>query len=357
MKIHEDQLIERIRRRIPSAPGATLRVGIGDDAAVVRPSRGKEWVLTVDQFIEGVHFLGSAHPPEVVGYKALARATSDLAAMGALPRLFLLSIALPAHRYAPVGKTRTGSWLDEMLKGMAKAARRFDLRLAGGDTARSSSTAPASGSDRGPDRAKVAMQITVLGEVEAGRAVRRRGARPGDAIFVTGQLGAAQLGLELVLRGLHRQRRWQRLLIPHYYPVIHIELGRWLVRRRLASAMMDLSDGLSTDLARLCRASGVGACIYRQSLPCVTLPPQLHLRGCDPLKLGLHGGEDYGLLFTVPKRLVRRIPRDTNYHFNHDGTRLTRIGEIVRGRAIKLVGADGQVSPLEPRGWDHFRAS
>src|SRR5258708_1134966 len=133
--IREDQLIDRIRRRIPSAIGGTLRVGIGDDAAIIRPSPGKEWVITTDQFIEGVHFLGNSHPPEVVGYKALARPTSDVGGMGARPRLFLLSIALAARR--------SEAWLSEMLRGMAKAARRFDVRLAGGDTARAASPARA----------------------------------------------------------------------------------------------------------------------------------------------------------------------------------------------------------------------
>ena len=227
-----------------------------------------------------------------------------------------------------------------MLNGMAKAARRFELRLAGGDTARTAL----------PDGG-MALHLTVLGEVEAGRAVLRSGARPGDAIFVAGPLGAAQLGLELVLRGLHRERQWRRLLVPHYYPVIHIELGRWLAQRRLASAMMDLSDGLSTDLARLCRASGVGARLEQSSLPLIRVPKELQSRlgEWDSLTLGLHGGEDYGLLFTVPKRLVARIPRI--FH----GTRLTRIGGMVRGRGVKLVAADGKAAALEARGWDHFQ--
>ncbi len=341
MTNREDQAIERIRRRIPSLPGGVLRVGIGDDAAVVRPSPGSEWVLTCDQFIEGVHFLGNSHPPEVVGYKALARATSDLAAMGAQPRLFLLSMALPSGR--------SGAWLVAMLKGMAMAGGRFGVRLAGGDPAPTS-----------PPDGKVALHLTVLGEMTAGREaprpILRSGARPGDAIFVagplapTGWLGAAQLGLELVLRGMHRERRWRRLLTPHYYPVIHIALGRWLAQRRLASAMMDLSDGLSTDLDRLCRASGVGARLQQERLPLVAVPKELQSRlGCDALSLGLHGGEDYGLLFTVPKRLVGRIPQKL---YN---ARLARIGEIVRGRGVKLIAAGGKASPLEPRGWDHFQ--
>jgi thiamine-monophosphate kinase len=331
----EEQLIERIRRRVPSLARGALLAGIGDDAAVIRPARGMDWVLTCDQFIEGVHFLANVHAPEVVGHKALARATSDIAAMGARPRFFLLSMTLPA--------TRAGRWLDQMLAGMARAARQFGLTLAGGDTAR-----PASSSFAQRPAGSAALSITVLGEIKAGHAVLRSGARPGDTIFVTGRLGAAQLGLELVLRRMHRQRRWRSSLKPHYYPKIHIELGQWLARRRLVSAMMDLSDGLSTDLDRLCRASEAGARIDQAKIPCVAVPQPLRVK-LDPLALALHGGEDYGLLFTVPKRLVSRIPRKLF------GTRITPIGEIVRGRGVELVAADGRAVMLEPRGWDHFR--
>jgi len=326
----EDQMIERIRRRLPKPARGLLKIGIGDDAAVLQPSAGTELILTCDQFVEGVHFVGDIHPPEVVGRKALARATSDIAAMGARPRLFLLSLTLPADR--------AGRWLDRMVSGMAQAARQFRLALAGGDTAR-----PAPGG-------KTAMSITVLGEAKEGQAVLRSGARPGDAIFVTGRLGAAQLGLELVLHRMHRQKRWARLLLPHFSPKIQIDAGQWLAQKRLASAMMDLSDGLSTDLDRLCRASGVGARVYRDKLPYIAIPLALR-KDLDPLALALHGGEDYALLFTVPKRHIPRIPR-TLY-----GSRITRIGEIARGRGVWLVGVDGIAAPLVRRGWDHFASS
>jgi thiamine-monophosphate kinase len=353
----EDELIERIRRRMPSLAGGLLRAGIGDDAAVFRPTPGTDWILTCDQFIDGVHFLADVHPPEVVGHKALARATSDIAAMGGRPRLFLLSMTLPVNR--------TGRWLDQVLAGMARAAHRFGLMLAGGDTARQAS------SSLQTPAGQAAFSVTVLGELKARHAVLRSGARPGDTVFVTGRLGAAQLGLELVLRRMHRQKRWRRLLMPHYYPKIHIDLGQWLARRRLVSAMMDLSDGLSTDLDRLCRASGAGARIHEQKIPCVAVPSALRAQfdslkiksgspktkfdslrvSLDPLALALHGGEDYGLLFTAPRRSLSRIPRALF------GTRITPIGEIVRGRGVQLVAANGRAALLEPRGWDHFRPS
>ncbi len=328
----EDDLIQRILRRIPSraalARSAGLRIGAGDDAAVLRPSRGAEWVLTCDSFLENVHFLAPIHPSQVVGYKALARATSDLAAMGALPRLFLLNLALPSQRAA--------TWLGGLLTGMARAAHRFGLVLAGGDLAQN---------------ATIGVNITVLGEVAPGRAVLRSGARPGDLLYVSGRLGAAQLGLELILHGMHRDRRWQPLLRPHLYPPLRLALGQWFAREQVATAMMDTSDGLSTDLQRLCRASGVGARLWAECFPVVRVPPALRERGFDPLELALHGGEDYELLFTVPRRLSQRIPAA------YRGVSLTRIGEIVRGRAMLLIGPEGRATSLEARGWDHFRAS
>ncbi len=321
-------MLARIIRALPSRAGAGLRIGIGDDAAVLRPGRGLEWAISSDALIEDVHFLASRQPPEAVGYKALARATSDLAAMGARPRYFLLNLALP--------RERTGRWLDACLRGMGRAARRFGMRLAGGDTARSRA---------------IALNLTVLGEIAPGRAVLRSGARAGDLIFVTGKLGAAQLGLEIVLRGLARSARWRKYLAAHYYPEPPVALGQWLARRALASAMMDLSDGLSTDLTRLCMASGVGARIAAERLPVVEVPATLGLGGgIDAPRLALHGGEDYQLLFTVPAPVARRIPA------RRDGVGITEIGEIVRGRGIELCTDDGGSTRVTAGGWDHFEA-
>jgi thiamine-monophosphate kinase len=329
----EDQLIERIAagigrsRRLGghSSKGPGLVVGLGDDACVLRASRGQEWVASCDAFLEDIHFIRRLHAPATVGYKALARATSDLAAMGAVPRCFLLGLALPARL--------TGGWLDGFVGGMARAARKFGMELAGGDTSRTDA---------------IAINITVFGEVRTGRAILRSGAHPGDRIFVTGHLGAAQLGLEIVLRGLSRRASLHRYLAPHLLPDPPIALGRWLARRELASATMDLSDGLSTDLDRLCRASGVGARIQEASLPAVRVPDSLRRRGIDALELARDGGEDYQLLFTVPARAAHRIPRQ------RDGVRITEIGEIIRGRGVSVISVDGASAPLLPRGWDHF---
>ncbi|MCL6480135.1 MAG: thiamine-phosphate kinase [Firmicutes bacterium] len=322
----EADIIARIARKVPSRPSAALPLSIGDDAALLRPPKGKHWVLTCDAFAEDVHFLARAQPAAAVGYKALARAVSDLAAMGATPRVFLLTLGLPAHR--------TGAWLDAFLRGLARAARAYDLVLAGGDTFRSSA---------------VFVTITVIGEIAVGHAIQRSGARPGDRIYLSGVAGAAELGLQLILRGLDRSRRWKTLLRAHFFPEPRLKLGSWLAKHRLASAMLDTSDGLSTDLDHLCRASGTGARIFATRLPVVAVPAELRRQGFDPLHLALHGAEDYELLFTVPRHLVRKLPT------RFGGVPLTCIGEITEPPQLLLVDENGALGPLPPAGWDHFR--
>lgn len=304
-------------------------MGIGHDAAVIRP-RGRDWVITCDQFLEGVHFLADKHPPDSVGYKALARATSDVVAMAAQPRFFMLSLALPAKR--------TGAWLAAVLAGMAQASRRLGLRLIGGDTARTPN-----------ENGRVALNLTVLGELVRGRAIGRAGAKPGDGIYVTGVLGQAQLGLELLLRAKTRTAQNRKLLARHFYPVLPLDFALWLGRNQVPTAMMDISDGLSTDLTRLCQASGVGARIFSDRLPAVAVPESIQKRpNLHALALALHGGEDYGLLFTAHRRMASRIP------LVFGKTHITRIGEIVAGSGVKLVDTNGKESVLLPGGWDPF---
>jgi thiamine-monophosphate kinase len=328
----EDQLVERIGRKVPSIVGhgasRVLRLGIGDDSAILSPGGGSDWVLSCDAFLEGVHFLAKVHPPDSVGYKSLVRAASDLVAMGASPRYLVMTLALPA--------SRIGTWLDGFLAGMARAARYLGMRLIGGDTTKSGS---------------VSISITVLGEVPRGRALRRSGARPGDLIYVTGKLGRAQLGLELVRANLARRSGLQDVLRQHLYPRIPMKLGEWLAGSQIASAMMDISDGLSTDLTRLCAASRVGARIEAQHVPRVSIPAGLFrgARRMDPLQMALHGGDDYGLLIAVPRRRVNRLQRAPDF------SSLTCIGEITPGRRILLVNDNGSTTALEAHGWDPFR--
>jgi thiamine-monophosphate kinase len=292
----------------------------------MRPREGAEWVLSTDAFLENVHFLLRVHPPEVVGYKALARATSDLAAMGARPRYFLLSLALPP--------SCTGKWFDRFLEGMSRAARSFGLVLAGGDTTRNR---------------LAAINLTVIGEVAPGQAVLRSGARPGNLICVSGILGEAELGLRLLQRGWDKRKKWKRLLRKHFYPEPRLALGEWLAKNGRATAMIDTSDGLSTDLAHLCEASGVGARVWANRIPQVAVPSAMRKLGLDPLKLALDGGEDYELLFTVSKRTSRRLPRVVR------GIPVTVIGEITRERHILLMDDAGRTKALPAQGWDPFR--
>ena len=306
--------------------GSGVRLGIGDDAALFKVKSGFDQILTCDWFLEGSHFLRDKHPPEAVGWKCLARAVSDVAAMGGIPRCFLLSLALPA--------SHTGSWLDQFLGGLRQAAKRFECVLAGGDTTR---------------RQDILINVTVVGEVRIGRAVLRSGARPGDVLFVSDRLGEAELGLRLIRNSNRQANGRDPILGKHLYPEPRLALGRWLAESRLASAMMDLSDGLSTDLQRLCAASRVGARIETEKIPSVRLPK--HGRGgiMVPLELALHGGDDYELLFTVPRGKVKRIPHSQN------GTRLTPIGEITEEKTLLLVDSAGREAPLPNQGWDPFR--
>lgn len=350
--LSENSLLAKIARgvRSPSAgkiphamagAASRLALGIGDDAALFRPTRGCETVLTCDWFLEGTHFLRDKHPADAVGWKCLARAVSDIAAMGGTPRCFLLSLALP--------DSSTDSWLDAFLRGLRRAAKHFDCMLAGGDTTK---------------RHEILINVTVIGEVPAGRALRRDGARPGDLLYVSGSLGEAERGLQLLRsrkkimsRDSHNRSPKDPRLQKHLYPKPRLALGEWLGKKHIATAAMDLSDGLSSDLPRLCAASGVGARIDAAKLPvpAISLGTRAmrhhakRARGDDAILLALHGGDDYELLFTVPKSKELQVPP------SFQGVPLTAIGEITSSRKILLVGAGQNPSLLKPGGWDPFR--
>src|SRR5258708_4904986 len=264
--------------REPADDHSTLKVEMGDDAALFAQRRGYERILTGDGFWEGTHSFGDKHPGEAVGWKCFARAVSDIAAMGGQPRCFLLSLALP--------QTCTGHWLDEFLRGLRQAARKYCCFLAGGDTTR---------------RKEILINVTVVGEVREGQAVLRSGARPGDVIFVSGRLGGAELGLRLLRSAKAVANKRIAAVKKHLYPEPRLALGRWLADECLANAMMDLSDGLSSDLPRLCAASGVGASIEEAKLPIVPTAANKRTQRFDGLQLALDGGDDYELLFAVPR--------------------------------------------------------
>ena len=316
------QWLQAFSRRQP--PGLVL--GIGDDAALVRVARGRELILTTDLSIEGVHFLAGLHPPRSVGHRALARGLSDIAAMGGTPRYALLSLAL--SRQAPPG------WLDGFYEGARSLARRVGVEIIGGDT----SVVPR----------QSLVDVVVVGEIPAGVALRRSGARPGDRIFVSGRLGQSALGLQMLKSGASAKSP-QPAVRAHLYPEPRTALGRFLSQRRLASALMDLSDGLSSDLTRLCQASGVGAVVEAARIPKPVATPRAKLTTARALDLALNGGEDYELLFTVPAPKLKRVPGKFRR------LPLTCIGEIRRTKGVSLILSDGTSRQLAPGGWDHFR--
>jgi thiamine-monophosphate kinase len=313
--LNEKQLIERIRRKAGRL-GARVEVGIGDDCAVLRLPAGHETLVTTDFSLEGVHFRREWHPADSVGHRCLARGLSDIAAMGGTPRAAFLSLALPADL--------PQSWVDGFVGGLIKLAKRYSVELAGGDTAQS------------PDG--VLADIVVLGSVPRGQAILRSGARPGDLIYVTGNLGAAIGDLQQLRAGKKLRPEAHR---KHFYPEPRIAVGQVLREKKLASAMIDISDGLSTDLSHICEESGVGAEIDADALP-------LAARfGGRALELALHGGDEYELLFTahakqlIPKAIV--------------GVKITQIGEVVRSKQMKLLQPDGSSASLVPSGWQHFQ--
>ncbi len=306
--------------------GRAVRLGIGDDAALFRPKSGHETILTCDWFLEGTHFRRDMHPADAVGWKCLARALSDVAAMGGVPRCFLLSLAIP--------ESHTGRWLDAFLGGIRRASRKFHCTLAGGDTTR---------------RREILFNVTIVGEIRKACAVLRSGARAGDIIYVTGRLGEAELGLHILKNNFGQVRPGHPILKKHLYPEPRLAVGRWLAEKRLATSMMDLSDGLSSDLPRLCVASGVGADLESGKLPVVQHSSAGRGAGVDPLQLALHGGDDYELLFTVRPSRVNMLPKA------FQGVPLTVIGTITEQRGLVLVKQEGRECQLHPGGWDPFR--
>ena len=312
MPARELQLIQRIRRAAARSSSKAV-LGIGDDCAILDLPRGHQVLVTTDFTLEDIHFRRAWHPADSVGHRCLARGLSDIAAMGGIPRAAFLSLALPADL--------PQRWVDEFMAGFLKLARRYSVTLAGGDTAQSPTG--------------VLADIIVIGAIPTGKAVLRSGARAGDIIYVTGNLGASVATLQ-ELRSGKKLRPSSHLR--HFYPEPRIAIGKYLREKKLASAMIDTSDGLSTDLRHICDESEVGAVIDSAALPSV--------KGDDGLQFALHGGEDYELLFTAPPN--KRIPRMIA------GTPIARIGEITRARQIKLQSPDGESHPLQAGGWQHF---
>jgi thiamine-monophosphate kinase len=303
-KSSETDVLRRVTRRVLIPPGSGLKLGIGDDCAIFRPRGASEDLLfTTDLLLEDVHFQRETHSAEDIGHKALARGLSDIAAMGGEPRFCLLSLAIP--RWA------NPAWVDRFFRGFLQLAHLTGAPLAGGDLARSD---------------RLACDVTVCGATPHNRALLRSGARPGDQIYVSGLLGGSALGLSGA-KGRARKR--------HLRPEPRLALGMFLRDQVRAHAAMDLSDGLSLDLRRMCLASRVSAEIE---------PPPV-FPGAT-LEQALHGGEDYELLFTMAPR--------THPPDDFEGLPLTRIGTVTSRQpgSVRLNG-----KPLAPLGFDHFQNS
>ena len=322
--IAEKALIAQIRRLATAATSTAVVAGIGDDCAVLRLlGRGKEedTLVTTDFTLEGVHFRRDWHSAESVGHRCLARGLSDIAAMGGEPVAAFLSLALP--RELPQ------SWVGRFSRSLIRLGERYGVTLAGGDTAESPNG--------------IVADIVVVGTAPKGKARLRSGARPGDRIYVSGELGGSAAAV-WQMRKKPRRRLNPRQYRRHFFPEPRIEQGRVLREKGLASAMIDISDGLSTDLAHICEESGVGAELQPELIPRASVGQPA--REVD-LQFALHGGEDYELLFTAPrgKRVPSRIA----------GIPITHIGQITRQQKIVLRNLGGGGDELEPRGWEHFR--
>ena len=325
MPLPEKALIAQIRRMVRSGAKKqahrAILAGIGDDCAVLRLLPGHESLVTTDFTLEGIHFRRDWHPPESVGHRCLARGLSDIAAMGGEPVAAFLSLALP--------RDLPQAWVGRFVRGLIGLAEKHGVTLAGGDTAESPNG--------------ILADIIVVGTSPRGKSVMRSGARPGDRIFVSGELGGSAAAV-VQMRAKPKKRLAPRDYPRHFYPQPRVALGRSLREKGLASAMIDTSDGLSADLAHICEESGVGAEVESVLVPRASVGKPA--REVD-LDLALHGGEDYELLFTASPG--KRVPSHIA------GVRVTHIGQITRGRKIFVRNLKGIAYEFHARGWEHFR--
>ncbi|MGH7727187.1 MAG: thiamine-phosphate kinase [Vulcanimicrobiaceae bacterium] len=313
----------------PGPQPRRIVLGIGDDAAAWRPSRSHLSVISSDALVDGVHFRTRAMSGGEIGHRAMAANLSDVAAMGARPVLATVALGIPAAGDAPL--------VVEAYRAMAALAARHGARIVGGDIV----GAPV-----------LFLSLTVVGEVSPSRLARRDGGRPGDVLAVTGPLGASRAGLALLERDAPVGEALARRAAEAFArPEPRVAEGRWLAASRNVRAMVDLSDGLSTDLGRLARASGCGA-----ELLGVPIDPAAEAvaraLGDDPLEYALDGGEDFELLVAVARRAFGHLAECFRAHFRKP---LLGIGTLIAGSGVRLLGAGGTSRLLEPGGFEHLR--
>lgn len=323
-------LIERIRKsflkRSQRAP-----IGIGDDAAALSVSPGKVVLATTDMLVEGVHFDLATTDFYSLGWKSVAVNLSDIAAMGGTPLFCLIALAIP--------RRITVEQVSEFYRGGGALLRSHRVLLVGGDTCGS--------------KQDLGISVTLLGEASKKRVLKRSGARPGDLIFVTGTLGDSGAGLEIVRNGKPDKKRasagTEHLIERHLRPVPRVAWGKKLAASGLVTAMIDVSDGLSSDLGHICEESGCGADIYADKIPLSKALRSVKALRRLELEYALSGGEDYELLFTASVEDEKRIKSIK--------TGATVIGAITTRRGMRLFFPTGEVKALEQSGYDHFRAT
>ncbi len=338
--IGEFGLIERIKQRIEKAyvsksALASLVVGIGDDAAVIRSDAGKMLVATTDMLVEGVHFDLKTSSPYDVGWKAMAVNLSDIAAMGALPRYGLVVLGLPVD--TPV------ETVDNLIKGALDLAKKFKVFFIGGDIV----TSPKN----------LVVNLTAWGVISKDKILKRSGARVGDRIMVTGTLGDSTAGLAILKRRKKIGNRWEKYLVKrHQRPFPRVRESGIIAARKWANSMIDSSDGLALSLKFICGASRVGAKVWLNKIPVSSALRRMSLTGGKPSSyFGLYGAEDYELVFTVPKGKEKKVIKAISGEL---GTNVTIIGEIVpHKRGISLIDNQERISNLELKGYEHFKPS
>jgi thiamine-monophosphate kinase len=319
-------LIRKIQK-LSSRSSPLAVIGIGDDAAALRISPASLLLATTDMLVEGVHFNLSTTDLYSLGWKSAAVNLSDIAAMGGVPRFCLTSLSIPSSLPA--------EQLLDFYRGFNALARTHHAVLVGGDTCAS--------------RHGLIISVTILGETSRTRLITRSGAKPGDRIFVTGTLGDSAAGLEMLESGVRGQGSGVRKLIrKHLRPEPRIEWGKRIAAARCASAMIDISDGLSSDLGHIGEQSKAGALVQSGAIPLsAALRKAKEQLSHSPLQYALSGGEDYELLFTVPPSRMKR--------FASLKIPATEIGMITGGRKIIIIDDDGKKRPLKPTGYDHFK--